>query len=96
VVRSLTQARVAWWDTDALTFLYPLKGVCAATIISIVGLIANFNIKHEGTWKNFKCDANIKRGKEIIKANMKTSIGSKFNWQASIETPIVMLAATFL
>jgi hypothetical protein len=30
-----------WWDTDALTFLYPLKGVCAATIISIVGLIAN-------------------------------------------------------
>ena len=47
------------------------------------------NIKHEGTWKNFKCDGIIKRGKEIIKANMKNSIGSKFNWQASIETPIV-------
>ncbi|VDI44373.1 Hypothetical predicted protein [Mytilus galloprovincialis] len=46
------------------------------------------NVKHEGTWKSFKCDANIKKGKDVVKANMKTSIGSKFNWEASVETPV--------
>ncbi|XP_052103665.1 uncharacterized protein LOC127737174 [Mytilus californianus] len=46
------------------------------------------NVKHEGTWKSFKCDANVKKGKDVIKANMKTSVGSKFNWEASVETPV--------
>ena len=45
------------------------------------------NVKHEGNWKNFKCDASVKRGKDMIKANMKTSLGSKIMWASSLETP---------
>jgi hypothetical protein len=89
-------ASVVWWDTDALTFLYPLKGVCAATMISIVGLIANLmspeklsgSFSHTGSLSDFKTKMNLATSKSNkITAEAKFKSEGGMSAEIKIKTP---------
>jgi hypothetical protein len=68
-------ASVVWWDTDALTPIVGWKRVNAA-------------VSHEGKLTNFKCHAEIARGKQdMLSGDIKFAIKPTIDIMVAAQTP---------